>query len=70
MRIIKPGILPEYKCFFTCRCCGCEFEAEIEECERRMGEYNSTDYLFRCPTCERYCSTAATVINQKIIGRR
>ena len=70
MKIIKEGVIPQYKCFFRCRFCGCEFEAEKDECEKRNGEYQTTDYVLNCPTCSRHCSTSATIINQKIIGGR
>lgn len=54
MKVIKPGIIPEYK--FTCNICGCEFIAYRTECEIYYG-YNPTwtrqaEYaVAHCPIC-------------------
>lgn len=62
MRIIKDGrkINPHY---FICNRCGCEFEAEDNECAYRMVKNSSTTYFHtvvdsvklvmscKCPNC-------------------
>ncbi len=54
MRILKPGVIPEYD--FKCHICGCEFIADRTECEIHYC-YNLTlarqaeCAVAHCPTC-------------------
>lgn len=57
MRIIKHGDLERKaeRKRFTCRDCGCVFDAESGE--YKIGtHYNETYFSCRCPCCNGFCS--------------
>lgn len=54
MKIIKPGNKDFEQIYEgTCYYCKCEAEASEPELTKSPGEYNTTDYTAKCPTCHR-----------------
>lgn len=57
MKIIQDGNLDKLKEIvrFTCKRCGCVFEAEKNE-YKTSTQYNETYYICKCPFCHNQCS--------------
>ena len=55
MKILKQGLPKEevekVTKQFTCKRCGCIFEADKDEYRIRQCDYNETEYYCICPNC-------------------
>lgn len=60
MKIIQPGKCPDTTLRFTCKWCGCVFEADDHEYHTALGlstkGFVNKAYI-SCPTCSCECST-------------
>ena len=60
MKIIKQGDLSRLKEIkrFTCKACGCEFEADNTEYRRDYDQRENCGwYTIKCPTCDGWVTT-------------